>query len=126
MSLTSPRFSGNQRLQRAATNQPPMRRGERGDAVALLQDALVELGFPMPITTQKGESFPDGIFGAETEKTVAEFQSRHGLTRDGVAGHDTLHRLDELFQYERTYLPRRCHTYRDGWGSSTSRTRTGC
>lgn len=31
----------------------------------------------------------DGIFGANTEKTVKEFQSAHGLTADGIAGAKT-------------------------------------
>lgn len=31
----------------------------------------------------------DGIFGANTEKTVKEFQSAHGLTVDGIAGAKT-------------------------------------
>ena len=40
------------------------------------QDALVDLGFPMPISTKNGEELPDGIFGLETKKTVADFQSQ--------------------------------------------------
>ena len=31
----------------------------------------------------------DGIFGANTKKTVKEFQSAHGLTADGIAGAKT-------------------------------------
>jgi len=96
MALRSPRFAGNARLQSAAQNAPPLRKGASGDAVRLLQQGLVDVGFPMPITTNQGRLPPDGIYGDETMNTVAKFQDREGLQRDGVAGHDTLHRLDEL------------------------------
>jgi peptidoglycan hydrolase-like protein with peptidoglycan-binding domain len=58
--------------------------------------ALVDLGFPMPISTNSGRNLPDGIFGAETAKTVIAFQRAHELTTDGVVGQNTLARLDEL------------------------------
>lgn len=32
---------------------------------------------------------PDGIFGAETEETTRRFQEEHGLTVDGIVGHET-------------------------------------
>lgn len=38
----------------------------------------------------------DGIFGANTEKTVKEFQSAHGLTADGIAGAKTKVALAKL------------------------------
>lgn len=121
MALTSPRFIGSQRLQRAAANQPVMRQGERGDAVALVQDALVDLGFSMPLTTKQGTAFPDGIFGQETLRAVADFQSRQGLLRDGVLGRNTLHTLDRLFHHEREFaVPFRFQAYFDGWSTSTS------
>ena len=53
MPLTSPRFAGNARLQSAANNSPAMGFGERGDAVAIVQQAYLDLGYPMPISTFK-------------------------------------------------------------------------
>ena len=94
MALTSQRMANNRRLQAAAENSPPMRKGETGEAVQILQQALIQTGFPMPVSTQAGS--PDGIFGNETVNTVYRFQAREGLQRDGIAGHDTLHRLDDL------------------------------
>ena len=38
---------------------------------------------------------PDGIFGAETLKTVMAFQRANGLVVDGVVGANTIDRLDK-------------------------------
>lgn len=54
-------------------------RGFYGTQVAMLQKAL-------RITA-------DGIFGAETERAVTEFQRRNGLTPDGIAGEKTIDAL---------------------------------
>jgi peptidoglycan hydrolase-like protein with peptidoglycan-binding domain len=101
MPLTSPRFAGNARLQSAARNQPPLMVGEpRSEAVAILQQALIDLGYPMPITTAHGTKPPDGIYGNETRRTVLQFQIDEGFPRkgqDGKAGKDTLARLDARF-----------------------------
>jgi peptidoglycan hydrolase-like protein with peptidoglycan-binding domain len=94
MALKSARFKDNERLQRAAQNHPPVRWPERGPAVAVLQQALLDLGFPMPLSMRQGS--PDGIFGNETLKTVRDFQARYRLKVDGIAGRHTLEKLDEL------------------------------
>jgi peptidoglycan hydrolase-like protein with peptidoglycan-binding domain len=113
MALTSPRFADNPRLQAAAMNNPPMRPGEAGDAVALVQQALSDLGYPMPISFAQGP--PDGIYGSETEATVRQFQIDQGFPpagRDGRAGHDTLGRLDSLFPpppTKRAHFKGRCY-----------------
>jgi len=96
MALTSLRFARDQRLQRASENNPPMKHGENGEAVAAVQRALIDLGFDMPITTGGGTKLPDGIFGAETEKLVRAFQQKHGLSADGIVGRDTMRKLEEL------------------------------
>ncbi len=57
-----------------------LRRGSRGAAVKRLQEGL-EIG-------------ADGIFGPGTEKAVRDFQAKHGLTVDGLAGPETLAKLD--------------------------------
>jgi peptidoglycan hydrolase-like protein with peptidoglycan-binding domain len=96
MDLKSPRFAGNQRLQNTYDNSPVMKKGEKGDAVKLLQQALIDQGFPMPISTGGGTQPPDGIFGNETFATVQKFQNQHGLGVDGIVGRQTLGKLDEL------------------------------
>ena len=101
MALLSDRFAKNSRLQEAARNAPAMRRRE-GDraAVKLLQQALSILDFPMPKSTKPNGEM-DGIYGEETEHTIHLFQFEHKLfdsrgKTDGVAGKDTLHRLDKV------------------------------
>ena len=73
-----------------------MRPGEKGEAVAIVQQALVDLGFAMPLSTNSGRSLTDGVFGAETKRVVTQFQSRLGLVADGIVGRQTLSRLDDL------------------------------
>jgi peptidoglycan hydrolase-like protein with peptidoglycan-binding domain len=97
MSLSAPRFAKSTRLQTASSNSPAMRRGESGRGVVDLQRALLDLGFALPITTKSDSRPPDGVFGAETEGAVRQFQSSRGLTADGVAGRDTLASLDAIF-----------------------------
>ena len=99
--LKSPRFAGNTRLEHAFDNNPPMQLGEpSGEPVKIVQQALIDDGFAMPITTKKlGE--PDGKFGSETFKTVQGFQSKYRLLEngvaDGVVGRHTMGKLDELY-----------------------------
>lgn len=96
MPLTSPRFAGDTRLEKAAANHPPLRPGESGTPVYKIQDALIDLGYPMPISTRRF-GFPDGIYGEETLTRVREFQKKEKLSVDGVVGQQTLTRLDQLF-----------------------------
>jgi hypothetical protein len=98
MVLKARRFAGNPRLAAAANNSPPMRKDEKDhDAVRILQQALIDLGYPMPITTSRGAKPPDGEYGDETEQTVWKFQSDNGLQKDGRAGRETFGRLDAFF-----------------------------
>jgi len=94
--LKAARFAGDERLEKAFDNSPPMRRGEKGDAVAKLQQALIDDGFKMPVSTRKTGS-PDGIYGRETKDTVIKFQGTYGLKVDGAVGRQTLGKLDELY-----------------------------
>lgn len=64
---------------RAAT--PVIKRGARGNAVKVLQAALICLGYDTG-------GF-DGIFGAKTDGAVRAFQRAHGLSVDGQAGKNT-------------------------------------
>jgi GH24 family phage-related lysozyme (muramidase) len=60
-------------------------RGERGAAVADLQNKLAAMKFYVGTV--------DGIFGYGTEAAVLEFQRSKGLTADGFAGPKTLEAL---------------------------------
>jgi len=95
MPLTSPRFKDNEQLQKAAENKPALRQGHQGEGVRLVQQGLIDLGYPMPISTKRYGS-PDGIYGEETAAKIKEFQKDYELTPDGVAGRDTMAMLDEL------------------------------
>ena len=63
-----------------------LHRGNTGENVRALQEALTELGYaPGPV---------DGIFGPATEQAVIDFQKDEGLVADGVAGEKTLTALN--------------------------------
>jgi len=94
--LQCARFSNEPDLVKASSNNPALRQGARGTGVRALQMALIDLGFPMPVSTNSGRNLPDGIFGAETAKTVGAFQRANDLTADGVVGQNTMARLDAL------------------------------
>lgn len=101
MSLLSPRFRNSERLRSAATNAPPLRQGESSDGVRLLQEALVDLGHEMP-RSEEVDQF-DGIYGPETTATVRDFQKKHGLVADGIAGAHTLEEMDKIFSLNDSY-----------------------
>ena len=95
-------FSQNARLNRAATNSPPMRRGERdAAAVALLQQALRDLGIATMRRSINADGTFDGDYAGETFEAVRKFQEDNGMTNgrkhgDGIVGMDTLGALDFL------------------------------
>ena len=106
MALQCARFSSEPDIVRASTNSPPLRQGSRGEGVRVLQLALIDLGLAMSISTHNGTSLPDGIFGAETLKTVMAFQRANGLVTDGVAGAHTIERLDTVIAAQSAALAR--------------------
>src|SRR5262245_14102041 len=94
MVLTSPRFRSNAQLQQAAFNAPPLKRGAEGEHVRLVQQALIDLGYAMPVSV-KQHGTPDGVYGNETVQKVIAFQVREKLSADGSVGQFTMHKLDE-------------------------------
>lgn len=58
------------------------RRGSSGSVVSQIQTKLKNWGYY--------KYNVDGIYGSRTEKAVKSFQSRNGLTADGIAGPATL------------------------------------
>lgn len=69
----------------------------RGDDVSALQERLLGLGF------HPGRV--DGLFGADTEAAVREFQRGVGLTADGQVGPDTLRAFADLHRSVRGGSP---------------------
>ena len=72
----------------AVTTYKTLRRGDRGQEVVSMQQALVALGY------LKGAS--DGNFGTATKTAVEAFQKDNGLDVDGIAGAKTLEKLYSL------------------------------
>lgn len=58
--------------------RPTVRQGSRGTYVKYLQEKLTSKLYPVGTI--------DGIFGANTERGVKEFQQENGLTVDGIVG----------------------------------------
>ncbi len=96
MALKYAPFLASDRIVRAAQSAPWMKLGETNIGVKILQGALIDLGYKMPISTKKkGE--PDGIYGRETHGVVLQFQTAQKLRgRDGLAGRETFARLDPI------------------------------
>ena len=104
MTLQSPRFRNNRQLQRASNNAPPLNTGTSGEGVRLVQQALIDLGFPLPISVKKHGS-PDGIYGTETKEAIRSFQKQQKISPDGIAGRNTMEKLDALFPNPGDPLP---------------------
>jgi peptidoglycan hydrolase-like protein with peptidoglycan-binding domain len=88
--LKSPRFAGDPVLEAVYDDEMLLMVGARGEAVAKIQQALVDAGFPLP------KFGVDGIFGAETKKVVMDFQTEAGLKVDGIVGPETLGDMDQV------------------------------
>ncbi len=67
-----------------------LRRGSRGTQVRYLQMNLTGLGY-------KGV-FIDGMYGPGTESGVKRFQKAEGLSADGIAGTNTLNKMDSIIR----------------------------
>ena len=86
--LTSATLATDPILEAIFDGNGRVRAGDAGPAVERIQRALLRVGVALP---QFGA---DGQFGNETRAAVRHFQSRAGLTVDGVVGPDTLGTLD--------------------------------
>jgi hypothetical protein len=89
VTLLAPHWAANARIQRAANNNPPIRRGDPDRvAVKLLQEALIASGFPM-------QAGADGIFGTQTANAIITAEKKFEFQVDaGVAGREVLGALD--------------------------------
>lgn len=62
------------------SNYPLLRRGSRGNFVYLLQFLLTQYSYNIAV---------DGIFGANTENAVRQFQNNNSISVDGIVGPTT-------------------------------------
>ena len=92
------RFQDDERLLAALHNSPPLRLGESSSAVAVVQQALADIGYELPRTMANGSA--DGIYGRETTAAVRDFQHEFGVHPVGGSevGHKTLSALDVMFR----------------------------
>lgn len=97
--LQSARFSGDLVLEACLDGERTLRFGNRGAAVSKMQQALVDAGFPLPVYGV------DGIFEAETQGALQNFQRSSSLTPSGVLNSSTMSALDALFAYGSPVLP---------------------
>lgn len=94
MALAYPPFRNNKRLNEIISASKWLRYGENSVGVMLVQGGLIELGASMPATLKTG--VPDGIYGDETFRAVKDFQTKHSLGIDGIAGGQTIGAMDGL------------------------------
>ena len=101
MPLQSTILANNARLENACNGGPSVKKRLPDDdpsAVQAIQRALVELGFPLPLSFKSGSA--DGIFGDETFNAVMKFQQKafpgQWAEWDGRCGPKTLEAMDAL------------------------------
>ena len=80
--------------EKPAEAMPTIRKGSKGGAVKLLQEALLRMGYPLP------KYGADGDFGNETLTALKAFQQDNGLNADGVCGPKTWEKLEEAKQMQ--------------------------
>lgn len=73
----------------------PVRFGDTGQAVRVIQVSLNQIGQDYPAIPKIPEV--DGIFGTSTENAVKKFQQIFNLTPDGVVGRATWYKLVYLY-----------------------------
>src|SRR5205807_4309779 len=89
MPLTNPRFAGDAVLEACLAGEHRMMAPETGPAVVKVQQALIDLGFTLPMHGA------DGAFSDETGSAVAAYKTdRQIFPNDPVVGPKTMASLD--------------------------------
>ena len=89
MPLTNPRFAGDPVLEACLAGEHRMMAPETGPAVAKVQQALIDLGFALPV---RGA---DATFSGETGAAVTAYKTdRQIFPNDPVVGRGTMASLD--------------------------------
>ena len=78
----------NSAIKNKVATSTTLKQGVISDAVRVLQERLIALGY----LTGKA----DGNFGAKTSLALIAFQTRNGLSGDGIAGSNTLAKINSL------------------------------
>ncbi len=92
VTLTSPRFAGEPTLEECFAGTRKLKTGDKGEPVARIQQALLDLNVPV------SEYGADGKFGPETTQAVVTFRSGQKLTPiTGQVDDKVMQRLDQLF-----------------------------
>jgi peptidoglycan hydrolase-like protein with peptidoglycan-binding domain len=95
MPVKHPNFLHCPQLINASNNNPPLKKGAKGEGVRLIQKAMIQLlGIDMPKSTLPDGTL-DGDYGAETKNAVIAFQLLHELDDDGRVGMNTLAKIEE-------------------------------
>ena len=68
-----------------SSGYPTVKNGSKSEYVCVLQDGLINLGY--------NTGGLDGIFGTKTESSVRNYQSKRGLSVDGIVGKNTWNTL---------------------------------
>lgn len=97
--LVSFRFANNTVLEACLDGEQTLRYGRNGRPVSLMQQALVDAGFPLPVYGV------DGIFEAETQGALQNFQRASSIPVTGVLDVATMSSLDALYSYGAPILP---------------------
>lgn len=84
-------FGGTTSGSNSATSSTTLSKGSNGSAVKDLQTKLIALGYSC------GSYGADGDYGAATVAAVRSFQSKNGLTVDGIAGPNTLAAIEKAY-----------------------------
>jgi peptidoglycan hydrolase-like protein with peptidoglycan-binding domain len=86
--LFSPMMAGDPDLQACRQGARYFRAGSKGGSVAIIQQALIEIGYSLP------KYGADSWFGAETHQALVAFQRESELAPDGIVGTLTIGMLD--------------------------------
>ena len=71
----------------------PLRRGDSGKYVRIIQRQLTRIAKDYPFFGKPGV---DGVFGEATEKVVKAFQKQFNLAQDGVVGRSTWYKISYI------------------------------
>ncbi len=87
----SSRFGGDKELEAVFQGSKTLGKGSRGVAVTKIQQALVDMGYKLPIYGV------DGKFEDETAKAVEDFQKAQSLTASGEVDKTTLDKMQTIY-----------------------------
>lgn len=88
-------------VQQAQKVANTLAKGDRGDAVKELQQALILCGYDC------GKAGADGVYGSATQTAVKTFQTENGLSADGIYGAKTKEKLMEFKRVVLLYTARK-------------------